>query len=406
MKVLEFGNTFSKVEKFEYLSSKTFLEFDLIFFNIEVILKNSHSIDFSEYAKRKNHLEDFITLKNTPLIFFTPVETLFNAKINNTLVSRSLSAFVPTPDIKVEKQSGSMIEIEPNSLFTDFMQKYKQHFKYESYFTFNSGNKIAFTPLKNQILAFWNDDCVFLPPVSIPTINEKDFFDDLYLVIKRVRNAQQQSVLPEWTEKYFLPDEKIKTEKISLITTKIKSLNEELENEIKQYEFLTQKKSLFVASGPELEDHIENLLKEIGFKILETETNREDLIIEYEDKVAVVEIKGVTGSSAEKHAAQLEKWSAEFFERTEKKPKPILIVNAFKDKPLTERKADVFPNQMLKYSISRDHCLISTLQLLGLYYYVQNHPSELDKQIEKIFSTIGIYEEFTEWDNFISYASE
>ena len=82
---------------------------------------------------------------------------------------------------------------------------------------------------------------------------------------------------------------------------------------------------------------------------LEAEKGRSDKIAKYGEVAIVAEIKGVTKSAAEKHAAQLEKWVAQYFEENEVSPKGMLIVNGFCDMPLNERLEDVFPQQMLKY---------------------------------------------------------
>jgi hypothetical protein len=57
---------------------------------------------------------------------------------------------------------------------------------------------------------------------------------------------------------------------------------------------------------------------------------------------------------------------------------------------------------MLKFSKQREHCLISSLQLLGLYYEVLKNPSKKDELIKLLFETIGVYDGFEDWSEFIS----
>lgn len=89
---------------------------------------------------------------------------------------------------------------------------------------------------------------------------------------------------------------------------------------------------------------------------------------------AVVEIKGVTGSAAEKHAAKLEKWVSTYYEENEVKPKGILVVNTYRDQPLIDRPEVSFPHQMLKFCSQREHCLLTSTQLLSLYLDVKKNP--------------------------------
>ena len=165
-------------------------------------------------------------------------------------------------------------------------------------------------------------------------------------------------------------------------------------------------KLLLSGSARALEVQVEAVLKELGFDSNKVEAGRDDLIITYNDKVAVVEIKGVLKSAAEKHAAQLEKWVSEYLTDKGIKPKGLLIVNAYCDTPLDERSEPAFPSQMISYSVNREHCLLTTIQLLGIYYHVKAHPEEKDKIISELFETRGIYERFTDYLSWLSIAQE
>jgi hypothetical protein len=174
-------------------------------------------------------------------------------------------------------------------------------------------------------------------------------------------------------------------------------------SEKKEYaETFAFRKQVFTGYGTHLEDEIKKMFSELGFKILESDPNRDDITVEYNGKVAVIEIKGVNGSSGEGQAAQLEKWATMHYEKHQVHPKAILIVNSFKEKPLGERKEETFPHQMLKYSISREHCLISTLQFLGLYYDALNSDKK-DDLIDTLFQSIGIYKGYEDWTDFIEF---
>src|SRR5262249_14378986 len=146
-------------------------------------------------------------------------------------------------------------------------------------------------------------------------------------------------------------------------------------------------KTLFTGTGNELESKVEFVFKNLGFEIHDTVSNRDDLIVKYKDRIAVIEVKGVVGSAAEKNATQLEKWVTEYHFENEIEPKGILIVNAFKDIELKDRKDPTFPNQMLSYSIKKEHCLISSTQLLCLYFDAIKNPDKKEELINSLFDT-------------------
>jgi len=121
------------------------------------------------------------------------------------------------------------------------------------------------------------------------------------------------------------------------------------------------------------------------------------------EKVAVVEIKGVDRkSAAESHARQLEQWvSAYDAAHEDVKAKGILIVNTFKDTPLRDRTEVSFPTQMRPYSEAREHCLMTGLQLLGIYLDYKDNEVKKQEMIERIFATKGIFSEYQNWTDFL-----
>lgn len=134
---------------------------------------------------------------------------------------------------------------------------------------------------------------------------------------------------------------------------------------------------------------------------LRNEFDRYMLFQTYGDTGIVAEIKGVSKSAAEKHAAQLEKWVSQFIEDNGSIPKALLIVNGFCDTPLADRTEEVFPNQMLKYSESRGHILITTTQLLCLYIETQQNPECKDSRIKELLSSVGKYNRYQNINDYL-----
>lgn len=76
--------------------------------------------------------------------------------------------------------------------------------------------------------------------------------------------------------------------------------------------------------------------------------------------------------------------------------KGILIVNGWRDRPLSSRCSPVFPNQMVGFSTARSHCLMTTTQLLGMVIRCGEDKSLLREAEESILSTVGRLEG---WDD-------
>ena len=143
-----------------------------------------------------------------------------------------------------------------------------------------------------------------------------------------------------------------------------------------------------------MEDIVKQVLDELGFLILETERGRSDIIAKYNEYDVVAEVKGLTKSAGERNAAQLEKWASIFYDKNDRKAKAMLIVNGYCDLPIDERTESVFPDQMISYSIAREHCLLSTTQLFCLFIDVSKNPECKEERINELLSTIGVYDRY------------
>lgn len=403
MKIAEIGSAFKKTIKVSYFSDHSLLEYDAIIVNLNVLLDEGIS-QISLCKKRHVNLQEFTLHKQIPIIYFVPEQ---RSMPNRGHITISYPTLAPIPSFTVENEKGTLIKIIPATPVSDFLSKYQEYIRYRSYFTAEIGTRTMETQHTKRPLGFFEKECLFIPFFqTIPTELEDQFLKDLIDSAKKCSKPNLPTELPVWSKKFLLPKELEIKKRIQEINTTIQELSRQLEkNQIKIAD-LSKKKTLFTGTGDELEFQVEEVFKELGFEIIGKEPGREDLIVKYKDKIAVIEIKGVNKSAAERHAAQLEKWSASYFSANEIKPKPILIVNSFKETPLDERNEPSFPNQMLPYSIQREHCLLTSLQLLGFYYKVEENPELKDNLIEGLFATKGKYIEFENWREYISLESQ
>lgn len=397
MKVGEIGINFSTVEHVDYFSSETLLEYDLLF--LDLIYVGNMAIDETirsiEIGKQK--VRDYYDFRKTPIIIVMPTE--FRVKINNK--THQPEDFI-YDSYTFTDESVVQVDIISQTKFTEFFKKYSNIFFYRSYlYRYPLGTQpLIKTRHSNRIVSCYNENFIFLPKFNLPTELEEEFFKDLYNVIASLKKTSTDTFTPpEWLNGYYLPYEKPLATQIEEIKASIARQQQELGSKNEALKAVRAKKSLLVGSGDALEADIAEIFRELGFELLAVEPGRDDLIVKYDNRVAVVEIKGVSGSAAEKHAAQLEKWVMNYMEENAQ-PKGILIVNAFKDRELTARE-ETFPNQMLAFSTRREHCLLSTIQLLGIYYEIKSSPARKEELINSLFETVGIYPQFQDWTKFI-----
>jgi hypothetical protein len=401
MKIGEVGNSFTNTIKINYKSDRTFIDFDLIILDYSYILASQSQGDGKFFIERKNALAEFMEHKKIPLVIFAPFP--LNIVFTNNGTSFTMADLLPVKHFSIVKESGERINVIPRTKFATFFEKYISYFHYSSYFSTLEGDRLLETPFTQKTISFINETCLILPPFKKPIKEiENQFLNDLFVTINNNKKNTLEIEMPEWTTNYCLPGEKETINEINNITIQLEELTSKLREKEGYLSKLNTKKILFTGSGKALENEIKSLLEEIGFEVLEAEDSREDLIVKFGDEFAVVEIKGVNGSSAEKHSAQLEKWVATYYERTDKRPKGILIINGYKETEIKNRPAEVFPHQMLKYATQREHCLITTTQLIGLYYRIKSNESVRKDLIETLFKTNGVYPNFNNWNEFLS----
>lgn len=213
--------------------------------------------------------------------------------------------------------------------------------------------------------------------------------ESLEEVLKGRKSNSAEVIPPKWVKEYRIGSEHIELEILKELLEQEKEISERIERQNSVTRQFDQLKMLLFESGKNLESLIEMVFTNFGYTILKSKENRDDLIIKYYDEIAVIEIKGVNGSAGENHAAQLEKWVTEYMIDYGVLPKGVLIVNTFREKPLYSRIEKDFPDQMLKFSVRREHCLMTTAQLLELYLCFTAGDMSFDSIHNLIFKTIG-----------------
>jgi hypothetical protein len=320
----------------------------------------------------------------------------------------STDRLIPVKDFASTEANGKRITFRGSEPFKSYWEKCADLHTYNAYFDPSIGKPFLFiqghedkavgthVPIDNGhvvLLPALNEEC---------NSDEIDYFiDAIRELAEELRKGTLDYSLPRWTNEVSLPGESEIVESIRTIEKEIEQLHSLQDEKQARLTEITKNKILLVGQGPPLENQVAKVLEEIGFAVQPGTTNQHDHLIEYNGKVAVVEVKGRTKSGKEEDSRQLEVWVSEYvLEHGEGSScKGILFLNAYCDTPLSERKGKtIFPDSMLRYSERNEHSLMTTTQLLRLYYHLQQHPGEKDKLIEEMFATVGVFQKFTEPD--------
>lgn len=210
-----------------------------------------------------------------------------------------------------------------------------------------------------------------LPEPRLKPVYDRHTVGFFVAVIQRLydKSRKDHSGLqaPGWVEQYLIGDEQQYALIKKALEQERKALDEKIaQNEQQLQKFLEIKRLIFVGDEA-LEKVVEEVFRDLGFKVVVPEGNNDDLNILEEDFTAVVEIKGLTKSASTANGMQLEKWVSNYGIDNNVVAKGILIVNAFKDLAPKDRKEKPFPQDLFDYSTKREHCLMLTLDLLNIY---------------------------------------
>ncbi len=197
-------------------------------------------------------------------------------------------------------------------------------------------------------------------------------------------------VLPPWTNDVQTDDEAAERTELK---KRLKTLTE-AQQAVERIEIrlrnLERRKLLLTANGKPLEAIVAQTLRHFGFDVEERDDARTDLIVKYEGRVGVCEVKGLTGSAREKNATQLEKWVSIYHVESGVEPKGILIANTYREQPILEREGDSFPAQMLPYARRKELSLVNTTQLFVADVLYDKHPDRVRRFCHAMFDSVGI----------------
>jgi hypothetical protein len=395
--------------------------------NLPSLTENESVRLFADIDRRCTEFRDFVRSGRILIVITRPPQECYvdtgEKQYSGTGRNRSTTRIVKKIDLwralpvsdqlSLTLASGNRIQIVGSNSLSSFLKNRKEFFKYDAVMTTWPGTEVANVQGTNRAVSSYvktkeGGILLLLPaPDLVKRISDKTN-KPLYKaeasviqheLLQAVSELTSAGVLsrPSWAEKYATKAQLEVRESVVKQQARVQSARTKLAALQKKQEESELKDQLFLGSGRPLELQVKAVFELLDGEVTEPERGRDDWKVKFPERNAVVEVKGVSKSAAEKHAAQLEKWVAGEMEETGVAPKGILVVNTWREAELTDRTEKDFPDQMIPYSAGREHCLITGLQLFVIRAEVDAKPARAEHWRKKILETSGVLEGADDW---------
>lgn len=434
----------SATQTTQFSSNATFLDYDVVIWDpqstvdeyaprelyqgLPCLSQNKSPQFSSDVTRRRDEFAHMLELGRAIVVFAPDQHLLYtytgqsttsgtgrNAKVTNFVVERDTLSALPFK-MTVVAAAGSRAEVRAGEPFRTFWAAVGQLLHYRAYVDVpRAVPLLAITGTERIVAALLRAGRGFVLVLPAPywgshLENEKAkaaesaelaVVEAIGALVEDLRRETGDFKLPEWSEAYALPGEAQKRGAIAEREAARDRLLQEIDEQKRAMAILEQRKILFTGSGVALEVQAKNAFRALGFEVKDSTPGRDDFIATRAEQAAVVEVKGVSKSAAEKHAAQLEKWVAGYYEEHGRQPKGVLVVNAYAETPIADRPEASFPDQMLPYAVGRGHALVTGLQLLGAWLDVEAHPERADELADSLLAAIGTWDRYADWRLFL-----
>lgn len=402
----------------------------------------------SDIDRRRTEFREFVESGRTLFVISRPPQRFCydtgERKYSGTGRNRATTIIAAADDfwralpvsIGITQAAGKNIEFVGSSEFSELWKNYKELLRYEAVVRADIGTalmKIAGTDkIVSLVVRIKGGGAIVLLPAPLFTEaddeydeNDEDiegrgedgpeekgptqaalFQNSLCDLAARLQSGASVEPLPAWTATYRLSGEVELRSAVVEKETQIQEARGELTALQAELDKLEGRKRLITGTGGPLEAEVRAVLEALGGEVKEAEPGRDDWKVRFPEGEAVVEVKGLQGSAGEKDAAQLEKWVASHIEEFGARPKGLLVVNGWRKVPIDQRTEAVFPDQMLKYSKAREHCLVTGLQLLGILQDVESNPERAEHWRKKLLKSVGPLVGMEDWAKILKLAPD
>ncbi|WP_079614160.1 hypothetical protein [Mycobacteroides abscessus] len=385
----------------------------------------------SDIQRRQREFKEFIETGRTVVAIVRPPQEFYidtgranysgtgrNQKRTRIVDKVDLWTALPIHDLSLSVAHGSRFNVHGSSPLGAFLRKYRNYAQYDAIFTFPAGTTLASVTGTSRIVSSYMKAeggglLVLIPALNLQASEDDELDEDdddtwvddapnvqvdlLDAITAMTENAIRAH--PTWSLRYETAEQSKLRENIVKQEARVETARKRLTRLIEQRDRLQARNQLFLGTGEPLAMEVKIVLELLGGKVTQPNPERDDWKVTFPEGNAVVEVKGVSKSAAEKHAAQLEKWVAGEFEESGVAPKGILVINTWRETELSERRETDFPDQMLPYCEGRGHCLITGLQMFCIRLDIERDTSRADYWREKILTTSGLIKDVPDWQS-------
>lgn len=232
-------------------------------------------------------------------------------------------------------------------------------------------------------------------PIILTTLNLfnapnrlKDFFMEIGIECK-------SEVIPEWVNNIDFYNDKTQKESILSNQQKIDILQAEIKKSQEQLDENTYYKKILCTSGDELVQPIFKMMEQMLVCDLSEfeDVKKEDFLIKLSDITFIGEIKGITSNVKSEHISQLDVHYHSYLDElqdseTTENVKALLIINPFRNTPVSERKP-VHDNQ-ITLAQRNESLIITTDIFLKIFEKFLNKEIDTAKILDLFKSQTGL----------------
>lgn len=393
----------------------------------------------ADATRRREEFNEFLAMGRTLIVIARPPQRCYvdtgerrysgtgrNQKTTTVVKGFDLLSALPGAENELIKPGGQRVIIEGDGPLSRLLKDYKDFIRYTATISKPAGSIIARVPGVDRAISSVQHVGAGGYLVLLPTFDfaagtvdqEADEVDaedqdeeqgdedwlpeaqsfqyNLVSAIEQLTGTEGRN-WPSWADRYLTSTQRQLRLEVIKQQKRIETARAKLAKLQSQAEELDAQNQLFLGTGRTLELEVKKVLELLGGVVTDPQPSRDDWKVSFPEGDAVVEVKGVVKSAAEKQAAQLEKWVATALEDTGEQPKGLLVVNTWREIMLEDRTKDDFPSQMLPYCESRAHCLVTGLQLLVIRGEVERSPDRAAFWRRAILQTSGILKGTGDW---------
>ncbi len=201
---------------------------------------------------------------------------------------------------------------------------------------------------------------------------------------------QGPSTVPDWCKRYFADELKGLNKELDELNDQIRKYQDKIKD-IEGQASLTKglRNTLLVSEGDELIEACKKVLSLIGWKVTQSDEDKNELLLEGDDqKVTIARVIWTNTNAERSHLGQLSISQTRYWCEKGKEPKGVLIVSKVSDKAPTSL-AEESDEDFTDFASKKNVCLMSTLQLLSLYREAALKNTKNDELREAIYDSKG-----------------